>query len=177
MPIYLALGDITDFEADAIVNAANSLLVIGGGVCGAIHRKGGHSIVEESALWVEERGPVEPGGAAITGAGNLPARHVIHAVGPMWHGGGTGEAEQLAKAYRSAIRLADEHGLSSIAFPSLSTGIFGYPTDLAAPVAVRAVRDALREADSVNLVTFVLFDQETYDIYKRALDSLYDEST
>ena len=174
MPIHLALGDITEFEADAIVNAANSLLVGGGGVCAAIMTAGGPSIAEECNAWIERKGPVAPGGAAITGAGTLPARHVIHAVGPMWHGGETGEAEQLANAYRSAAMLADVHGLSDIAFASISTGIFGYPTELAAPVALGAVQGAMRATHSVNTATLVLHDQETYDVYEKALSALYD---
>ena len=164
MPIHLVQGDITQFEADAVVNAANSLLVPGGGVCAAILRVGGTSIGAECAAWIAEKGPVEPGGAAITGAGALPARYVIHAVGPMWHGGDSGEPDQLASAYRSAICLADENGLTSIAFPSLSTGIFGYPVELAAPVAVQAVRDALRTTRSVSIATLVLFDEPTYEV-------------
>jgi len=174
MSISLSLGDITTVDADAVVNAANSHLVIGGGVCGAIHRVGGTSIVQESAAWVAEHGLVPPGEAAITTAGDLPARYVIHAVGPMWHGGGEGEAEQLASAYRSAIELADSRGLRYIAFPSISTGIFGYPVEEAAPVAVRAVRDAPRTTRITSDVSFVLFDQSTYDVYERALAELGD---
>jgi len=174
MPIHLALGDITEFEADAIVNAANSLLVGGGGVCGAIMTAGGPSIAEECNAWVAENGPVGPGCAAITGAGNLPARHVIHAVGPMWHGGETGEPEQLASAYHSATSLADDQGLTSIAFASISTGIFGYPVELAAPVAMSAVQGAMRTTQSINIVTLVLHNQEAYDVYEKALSALYD---
>jgi O-acetyl-ADP-ribose deacetylase (regulator of RNase III) len=170
MPISLELGDITTTEADAIVNAANSHLVIGGGVCGAIHRVGGSAIVQESAAWVNEHGLVPPGEAAITTAGELPARYVVHAVGPMWHGGAEGEPEQLASAYRAAIEIADSRGLRTIAFPSISTGIFGYPVDLAAPVAIEAVRDALSRTRVTSDVIFVLYDQATYDAYEDALD-------
>jgi len=172
MPVHLTLGDITAFESDAIVNAANSHLVPGGGVSGAIHRAGGPTIAEEGAAWVAEHGLVPPGGAAITTAGNLPAHYVVHAVGPMWHGGTEGEAEQLASAYRLAIELADSKGLRTIAFPSISTGIFGYPVGLAAPVALRAVKNALATTRITSDATFVLFDQATYDAYAEALGGL-----
>jgi O-acetyl-ADP-ribose deacetylase (regulator of RNase III) len=174
MPIQLTQGDITTFEADAIVNAANSLLVVGGGVSGAVHQAAGPIVDEACRAWIDEHGQVPPGGCAMTVAGNLPARYIIHAVGPMWHGGASGEAEQLAEAYNCTIATADENGLSTIAFPSLSTGIFGYPLDEAAPVAVAAVRDGLRIARSVSTATFVLFDEETYVQYKQALNELYD---
>ena len=175
MPIQLLKGDITTVEADAIVNAANSLLVVGGGVSGAVHRVGGPILDEACRTWVEEHGPVPPGESAITVGGNLPARYVIHAVGPMWHGGEEGEPEQLASAYHSAVRLADENGLSSIAFPSISTGIFGYPAELAAPIAVRSIRDALRTTRMLGTVSMVLFDDEAYVVHERALEALYDE--
>ena len=176
MPVELMKGDITQVEADAVVNAANSLLVVGGGVCAAIHHVGGPSIADECRAWTDTHGQVAPGEAALTGAGNLPARYVIHVVGPMWHGGTAGEPEQLDRAYRSAIELADESGLTSVAFPSVSTGIFGYPVDEAAPIAVRAVREALREARSVQNVMFVLFDDDTLAQYETALSALDQEA-
>lgn len=175
MPIQLLKGDITEVHADAIVNAANSLLVVGGGVSGAIHRVGGPILDEACRTWVDEHGQVPPGESAITVGGNLPARYVIHAVGPMWHGGTAGEPEQLASAYHSAVKLADENGLSTIAFPSLSTGIFGYPLEEAAPIAVRALRDALRTTRSVGTATLVLFDDESLAVHQQALEALYAE--
>jgi len=172
MPIALVRGDITRVSADAIVNAANSQLAPGGGVCGAIHAAGGPQIAAECAEWVRVHGPVPTGSAAITRAGRLPARFVIHAVGPVWHGGGSGEAELLGSAYRSSIELADEYELRSIAFPSISTGIYGYPLGKAAPVALSAVREALSQSRSACDVTFVLFDQRTFDAYEDALAAL-----
>ena len=170
MPIRLERGDITRSHADAIVNAANSHLAPGGGVSGAIHRAGGRSIAEEGAQWVREHGTVPVGGAAATTAGNLPSRYVIHAVGPIWQGGGAQETELLASAYRSSIEVADELGLTSIAFPSISTGIFGYPVEQAAPVAIAAVAGALDAARHVCEATFVLYDEETYRAYERAYE-------
>ena len=174
MPVTLTKGDITTVETDAVVNASNSLLVVGGGVCAAIHSAGGPSIAEQCDAWTDEHGPVPPGEAAITSAGDLPARYVIHVVGPMWHGGDVGEPEQLKSSYQAALRVADEKGLSSIAFPSVATGIFGYPADLAAPLALETVRDTLREMRSVKNVTFVLFDDKTYTVYEDAFNTLYE---
>jgi O-acetyl-ADP-ribose deacetylase (regulator of RNase III) len=170
--IVLEKGDITRVDTDAIVNAANSRLAPGGGVSGAIHSAGGPAITEECRAWVAEHGAVATGAAAITTGGRLPARHVIHTVGPVWHGGGSREPELLASAYRSSIALADEHGLDTIAFPSISTGIFGYPTGLAATVALEAVRDALGRATSVREVRFVLFDAATYAAYEAAAERM-----
>jgi O-acetyl-ADP-ribose deacetylase len=167
--ISLVRGDITRVAADAIVNAANAHLAPGGGVCGAIHSAGGPSIAAECRVLVDERGPLAPGDAAATGGGRLPARYVIHAVGPVWHGGTSGEAEVLASVYRSSVAEADRLGLASIAFPSISTGIYGYPVDLAAPVALAAVRDALDVASSVREATFVLFDAATFAAFEKAL--------
>lgn len=170
MAINIVIGDITRTPADVIVNAANSNLFVGGGVCGSIHRVGGPSIAEECSAVVAEHGPLAHGESAITGPGRLPAKWVVHSVGPIWNDGGSGEAEELAAAYRSAIELADAKGAASISFPSISTGIFGYPVDKAARVAVAAVRKELRLAEHVKDATFVLFDQETYDAYARALE-------
>jgi O-acetyl-ADP-ribose deacetylase len=169
MPITLERDDITRKRADAIVNAANSHLLPGGGVSGAIHSAGGPSIAEECAAWVREHGPVPTGDAAVTEAGALPARYVIHAVGPVWQGGNAGEASLLASAYRSSVEAADRLGLDSIAFPSISTGIYGYPVEDAAPVAIAAVSDALARARHVRDATFVLYDARTYSAYERAL--------
>ena len=163
--ITLLTGDITLQDADAIVNAANEQLAPGGGVCGAIHRAGGPAIWEECARIVEQRGPLPTGQAVATTGGKLKARHVIHTVGPVWHGGRAGEAEKLASCYRASIRAADELKLWSIAFPSISTGIFGYPVALAAPVALEAVAGALQSSNNVSDARFVLFDESTFSAY------------
>jgi O-acetyl-ADP-ribose deacetylase (regulator of RNase III) len=169
MSISLVLGDITDFAAEAIVNAANPQLLCGAGVCGAIHNAAGSELAKACAEHVARHGPVETGSAAITPGFALLANYVIHAVGPVWHGGVADEPHLLASAYRVSVGLADSHALSSIAFPSISTGIFGYPVDLAAPVAIRSVADAIAEAQHVHTATFVLYDAATYEVYERAL--------
>jgi O-acetyl-ADP-ribose deacetylase (regulator of RNase III) len=139
--IEFVLGDITEQEVDAIVNAANPGLLGGGGVDGAIHRAGGPSILEECRLL----GGCAAGGVKPTSGGRLPARHVLHAVGPIWRGGAEGEAELLASCHRRAIELADELGCTSVAFPAISTGAYGYPVGLAAPVAIAATQSALAD--------------------------------
>lgn len=169
--IALVRGDITLEAADAVVNAANPYLLPGGGVSGAIHRAGGPAIAAECRVIVEARGPLPVGDAAITTAGALPARFVIHAVGPVWTGDDAASGA-LASAYGTSVSLADERGLESIAFPSISTGIFSYPVDRAAPVALRAVRDALLRAGSVRDARFVLFDEATFAAYADALGAL-----
>jgi O-acetyl-ADP-ribose deacetylase len=163
--IELVLGDITQQDVDAIVNAANPSLLGGGGVDGAIHRAGGPAILEECRLL----GGCEPGDAKPTGAGSLPARHVIHAVGPIWHGGDAGEEELLASVHRRAIELTDELGCTSVAFPAISTGAYGYPVELAAPVAIRATREALAAHPAVELARFVFRDDATRATYEAAL--------
>src|SRR6266540_3530582 len=166
--LRLVQGDITRIEVDAIVNAANEALWPGGGVSGAIHRAGGPSIAAEC----RRVGQMPTGQAAITAGGRLPAQRVIHAVGPVWHGGQQGEAELLASAYRASLRLADEHALKTIAFPSISTGIYGYPIDQAARVALEAVVEYLRGETRLEEVTFVLFSARDLAIYESALDEL-----
>lgn len=155
--IEIVEGDITSLEVDAIVNAANAELRPGGGVCGAIHRAAGPGLAEECAAL----GGCETGEARITGGHDLPARHVIHAVGPVWHGGDRGEPEALASCYARALEIAAAHGLESIAFPAISTGVYGYPPEQAARVAVRAVADTLPRTPGIRRVLLVAFDEET----------------
>ena len=164
--IELVLGDLTRQEVDAIVNAANPTLLGGGGVDGAIHRAGGPAILEECRLLAG----CEPGDAKATGGGTLPARYVFHAVGPVWRGGGAGEEELLASVHRRAIELADEHGCRSVAFPAISTGAYGYPLELAAPVAIAATREALAAHPAVDLARFVFRDEATLAPYRAALN-------
>ena len=165
--IDLVLGDITEQEVDAIVNAANPSLLGGGGVDGAIHRAGGPAILEECRTL----GGCEPGDAKATAAGALPARYVIHAVGPIWHGGDAGEPALLASVHRRAIELAGELGAATVAFPAISTGAYGYPVELAAPVALQATKEALAAHPSVEAARFVFRDEATLGSYRAALDS------
>lgn len=167
--LALTVGDITTIAADAIVNAANSALAGGGGVDGAIHRAGGPSIMAE--LRARYTG-CPTGSAVVTGAGNLPARWVIHAVGPRWQGGGRGEASLLASAYRTAFGLADELGAGSVTFPAISAGIYGYPLEEAARIALETVAECLTAARAVERVTFVLFSEDTYRVFARVLRQL-----
>ena len=167
--VDLTRGDITRESVDAIVNAANSGLLGGGGVDGAIHRVGGPAILEECRRIRDARGPLPAGEAVITGAGRLPSRHVIHTVGPVWEGGTRGEPETLARCYRNALALAAGHGLKSVAFPSISTGAYGYPVASAAAVALGAVRDVLAGGSSLELVRFVLFSPSDLAVYEAAL--------
>ena len=146
--ITFVVGDLTAQEVDAIVNAANEALAPGGGVCGAIRRAGGDEIFDECA----RLGGCATGDAKATGAGRLPARHVIHAVGPVWSGGEAGEPELLASAYRRSLEVAEELGCRTIAFPALSTGVYGYPPELAAPVAVAAVTPFEGRFDEIRFV-------------------------
>jgi len=165
-------GDITREQTDAIVNAANSSLLGGGGVDGAIHRAGGPAILEECRQIVARIGRLPAGQAVATGGGNLAARHVIHTVGPFWNGGDRGEAETLASCHRESIRIADELGLGSIAFPAISTGAYGYPVEQAARVAANSAAEALRNTTHVREVRFVLFDRDTLETYAEAARSL-----
>jgi len=170
--LSLLQGDITQQSTDAIVNAANSGLMGGGGVDGAIHRSGGTAILEECKQIVSRIGRLPTGEAVITTGGNLKARHVIHTVGPVWRGGNRGEPELLASSYRNSLGLAIANSLKTVAFPSISTGAFGYPVILAAAVALETVIDFLREAESLDEVLFVLFDDATYQRYIHALEEL-----
>lgn len=163
--IELQQGDITKIEVDAIVNAANNGLRGGGGVDGAIHRAGGPSILEECI----KIGYCATGDAVITTAGSLPAKHVIHTVGPVWHGGDREENQLLTNAYSNSLKLAAKHHLRSVSFPNISTGIYGYPKDRAAAIAIRAVKDTLQSLSSQIKVVFVCFDDENFKIYREKL--------
>jgi O-acetyl-ADP-ribose deacetylase (regulator of RNase III) len=163
--IHIFKGDITQMKVDAIVNAANTSLLGGGGVDGAIHRAGGPAILEECRRIRNRQGGCPVGEAVITTGGNLPARYVIHTVGPVWNGGGHHEEELLAAAYRKSLQLAIAHQLTSIAFPNISTGIYHFPKEKAAAIAWRTVSEFLAGNESLREVTFVCFDEENYDIY------------
>ncbi|HGY54658.1 MAG TPA: macro domain-containing protein [Caldithrix abyssi] len=164
--IHILQGDITEMKVDAIVNAANAQLILGGGVAGAIRRKGGPTIQEEC----HKIGGTYVGGAVITGAGNLPARYVIHAVGPRMGEGN--EDEKLTNATRNSLKLAEEHGLHSIAFPAISTGIFGYPIDRCAKVMLNTAKEFLEQAQSVKEVHFCLWDEKSYTVFEKTSENL-----
>jgi O-acetyl-ADP-ribose deacetylase (regulator of RNase III) len=164
MPIHAELADITTLAVDAIVNAANTALAPGGGVCGAIHRAAGPELAAACARVA----PCPTGDARITPAFRLPCRYVIHAVGPIWRGGHDGEADLLAAAYRSSLALAREHRLESVAFPAISTGIYGYPLAAATAIAVRVVREALASPGAPSRVVFACFSGDVLDAYAAA---------
>jgi O-acetyl-ADP-ribose deacetylase (regulator of RNase III) len=173
--VSIIQGDITKESSDAIVNAANSSLMGGGGVDGAIHRAGGPAILEECKEIVARQGRLPTGKAVITTGGNLKARYVIHTVGPIWQGGNKNEADLLRSAYYECLKLATERKLTSISFPSISTGAYGYPLDEAAKAAVSTVVSFLKEhATTLNDVVFVLFDSRTYQSYHSALQAYLD---
>ena len=163
--VFVVRGDITEQHVDAIVNAANTTLLGGGGVDGAIHRAAGPDLLSECRAI----GGCRTGSAVITRGYRLPARYVIHTVGPIWQGGNAGEAELLADCYINSLKLAAEHSVRTLAFPSISTGAYGYPVSQAAQIAVRAVTDYLQTDPSIDEVRFVCFDQRTFDAYERAL--------
>jgi O-acetyl-ADP-ribose deacetylase (regulator of RNase III) len=172
--IEVIQGDITRLDVDAIVNAANSSLLGGGGVDGAIHRAAGPDLLAECMSIAESRrglpgGPCPTGEAVITGAGRLPGKRVIHTVGPVWQGGGRGEAELLASCYRNSLARAEEAGLVSVAFPNISTGVYGYPKKAAAEIAIKTVRECVAKSAAIERVIFVCFDRENYALYKRGL--------
>ena len=164
--IVVIKGDITMLEVDAIVNAANTSLLGGGGVDGAIHRAGGPQILEECRAIRNRQGGCAVGEAVITTGGLLKAKYVIHTVGPVWNGGGREEESLLRNAYRNSLALAVKHNVKSIAFPNISTGIYGYPKNKAAGVAVPAVWEFLKSRPSDLLITFCCFDDENFQIYK-----------
>ena len=175
--LELIQGDITKAQVDAIVNAANSALIGGGGVDGAIRRAGGDAIEQACAEIRAREGGCPTGEAVITTGGDLHAKYVIHTVGPVWEGGNSGEPELLANCYRESLRLAIENDVQSVAFPSISTGIFGYPTQKAALVALAAVRNFVEENDTVPVsVQFILFDDATYTCYANALHALFTDN-
>jgi O-acetyl-ADP-ribose deacetylase (regulator of RNase III) len=167
--IKVELGDITKCETDAIVNAANTSLMGGGGVDGAIHRAGGKAILEECMHIRNKQGGCKTGEAVITNAGDLPADYVIHAVGPVWQDGTKNEDKLLYSAYHNSLKLASKNNLKSIAFPNISTGIYGFPKERAAEIAIHAVQDYLVEDEFIQNVTFVCFDEENYHIYSKLL--------
>ena len=171
--LMLVRGDITQQKVDAIVNAANSGLMGGGGVDGAIHRAGGPAIVEECRRIVSQIGRLAAGKAVITTGGNLPAKYVIHTVGPVWRGGGNREGETLASCYTESLKIASDKGMTSIAFPAISTGVYGYPQDQAAKIAIGATIGYLKEnSTSLKSVHFVVYDGNAYKVYADELDKV-----
>lgn len=168
--LALALGDIATFEVDAVVNAANSALAGGGGVDGAVHRAGGPSIMAELRSRHPDGCPT--GSAVLTGAGDLPARWVIHAVGPIWRGGEHGEPDLLAAAYRSALELANDAGARTVALPAISAGVYGYPLHEAAAIGLTAARDHLAGDTNLERTTFVLYSGDTHQAFVAALSRL-----
>jgi O-acetyl-ADP-ribose deacetylase (regulator of RNase III) len=163
--LELIQGDITKIQVDAIVNAANTSLLGGGGVDGAIHKAGGKAILDECNQIRNKQGGCKTGEAVITNAGNLPAKYVIHTVGPVWNGGHSNEESLLFSAYTNSLQLAVENKITTIAFPNISTGIYGFPKNKAAKIAVDAVKKFLTTNQDIKKVIFVCFDKENYDIY------------
>ena len=166
--ITLLQGDITKLEVDAIVNAANSSLMGGGGVDGAIHRAGGPAILAECREIVIRQGQCATGETVITSGGNLPAKFVIHTVGPIWRGGNNNEADLLRNAYLNSLKLAMENNVETIAFPNISTGVYGFPKEKASEIAIKTVTQFLSGNDQLKQVYFVCFDRENYELYRRA---------
>ena len=163
--IELIQGDITKLEVDAIVNAANKSLLGGGGVDGAIHRAAGRELLEEC----KTLNGCKTGQAKITKGYNLPAKYVIHTVGPVWSGGKYNEDDLLTNCYRNSLKMASKHGLSTIAFPNISTGVYHFPKERAAAIAISTVGDYLRQDESIQKVYFVCFDNDNYQIYQKKL--------
>lgn len=164
--IHLIQGDITLLDVDAIVNAANENLLPGGGVCGAIHRAAGPLLAEACS----RIGRCKSGDAVITSGANLRARYVVHAVGPVWQGGNQSEKELLASAYRKSLTMAVANGIKTIAFPNISTGIYGFPKKLAADIAIKEVKSFITRNDSLQQVIFCCFDAENYELYRKLLN-------
>jgi O-acetyl-ADP-ribose deacetylase (regulator of RNase III) len=162
--ILIVRGDITDQRVDAIVNAANTSLLGGGGVDGAIHRAAGHELLEECRTL----GGCDTGDAKITKGYKLQARYVIHTVGPIWHGGSKGEDELLASCYRRSFELARKHGIQTIAFPSISTGVYGFPVNRASRIALKTIHEAISQGAGLKKVVVVCFDEETHRTYQNA---------
>jgi O-acetyl-ADP-ribose deacetylase (regulator of RNase III) len=173
--VRLVRGDITEMETDAIVNAANSSLMGGGGVDGAIHRRGGPQILEECKRIRATEWPqgLPTGRAVITSGGNLKARYIIHTVGPIWRGGNRGESELLAQAYQNSLRLAVAKGLKTVAFPSISTGAYGYPIEDACRVALEAVKEFLEKEDNLDEVIFALFSESAFEVYADKAEEVF----
>lgn len=169
--LFVRQGDLTRMTTDAIVNAANSSLLGGGGVDGAIHRASGPKLLAACKAIVAERGPLPPGRAVITPGFNLTARHVIHTVGPIWRGGTSNEPALLASCYDECLRLAADHSLLSVAFPAVSCGVYGYPVDLAAPLALSRITTGL-EAGLAKLAGMVLFSEAAFDLWTDAAQNL-----
>jgi O-acetyl-ADP-ribose deacetylase (regulator of RNase III) len=167
--IELIQGDITKLQVDAVVNAANTSLLGGGGVDGAIHRAGGRAILEECIKIRERQGGCRVGEAVITTAGNMPAKYVIHTVGPVWSKSKSGADELLANAYYNSLKVAIENQVTTIAFPNISTGIYHFPKDNAAEIAIKTVKVFLSEHKQIDKVIFVCFDEENHEIYKKIL--------
>ena len=168
--IQLIQGDITKVEVDAVVNAANASLLGGGGVDGAIHKAGGPKILEACKQIREQQGKCPPGEAVITTAGELPAKKVIHAVGPVWGDHPKEKSDQLlANCYRNSLQLAIKHNLATVAFPNISTGAYGFPKERAAGIAVQEVRDFLSDSEEIKSVHFVCYDDENFNIYNKLL--------
>ncbi|WP_034949536.1 O-acetyl-ADP-ribose deacetylase [Erwinia oleae] len=167
--IELIQGDITRIAADAIVNAANSSLLGGGGVDGAIHRVGGPEILAACRAIKNRQGGCEPGDAVITPAGRLPADYVIHTVGPVWQGGDRDEARLLKNAYMRCFRLVDDYAIKTVSFPNISTGVYGFPKALAADIALKVIDACLRENKRIEKVNVVCFESDNYEIYRKLL--------
>ncbi|WP_409068532.1 ADP-ribose-binding protein [Clostridium sp. FAM 1755] len=167
--IKILKGDITKENVDAIVNAANSSLLGGGGVDGAIHRVGGNKILEECKDIVSKIGSLKTGQAVITSGGNLKVKYVIHTVGPIWHGGDSNEENLLSNAYKNSLKLAAEKNIKTIAFPNISTGVYRYPKDEAAKVAYNSVKESLIKYENIEEVRFVCFDEYNYKLYQDLL--------
>ncbi|MFP4528740.1 MAG: O-acetyl-ADP-ribose deacetylase [Candidatus Kapaibacterium sp.] len=167
--IELVKGDITSLEIEAVVNAANSSLAGGGGVDGAIHAAAGPKLHDECMRIVKKQGGCPTGDAVLTSAGNMPSKYVIHAVGPVWGGGKAGEADLLARTYRNSLDTADLFGIKEVAFPNISTGVYGFPKPDAARIAIDTVNEYISENDSIERVVFCCFDEENYRIYEEIL--------